>query len=90
MIYSPGSWGQGQQRQCRDWTKLEKWAVTHNACYVYVNETQGVDSMFNRYKWCPQDSPYRARMRATLGLPDEWNPQVPKGIDSLPPYWEHF
>ena len=83
-------WGQGQQRQCRDWNKLEKWAERQNACFSYINETQGVKSMFDRYKWCPQDSPYGAKMRSILGLPDEWNSQAPKDIDTLPAYWEIF
>ena len=46
--------------------------------------------MIDRYKWCPPDSPYGTKMRATLGLPDEWDSQPPKDIDSLPAYWESF
>ena len=44
--------------------------------------------MFDRYKWCPQDSPYGATMRSMLGLSDDWNSQSPEDIDSLPAYWD--
>lgn len=84
------NWGNGQHRQCRDWSKLKKWAESQNACYSYVNETQGVKSTFDRYKWCPQGSPYGAKMRSVLGLPEEWNSEAPKDIDSLPAYWKNF
>ena len=87
---SSSIWGQGQQRQCRDWNKLKWWAEMQNACFSYLNETQGVKSMFDRYKWCPQGSPYGAKMRSVLGLPDDWSSQPPKDIDSLPAYWEQF
>jgi hypothetical protein len=83
-------WGEGQQRQCRDWNKLKEWARMQNACFSYINETQGVQSMFDRYKWCPQDSPYGTKMRSVLDLPDDWDSQAPKDIDSLPAYWERF
>lgn len=46
--------------------------------------------MFDRYKWCPQDSPYGTKMRSVLDLPDDWDSQAPKDIDSLPAYWERF
>jgi hypothetical protein len=90
MVFTPRSWGEGQQRQCRDWGKLKAWAKTHNACFAYVNETQGVKSMFDRYKWCPEGSQYSARMRSLLKLSANWSTEVPKDIDSLPPYWELF
>lgn len=90
MISTPESWGEGQHRKCRDWGKLEKWASAHNSCFTYINETQGVSSMFDRYKWCPKNSPYAARMRTTLGLSDDWNPELPKEIDSIPAYWNNF
>jgi hypothetical protein len=47
MISTPESWGEGQNRKCRDWGKLEKWASAHNSCFTYINETQGVSSMFD-------------------------------------------
>ncbi|KAM3088591.1 hypothetical protein ACMFMG_000227 [Clarireedia jacksonii] len=90
MIDTTGFWGEGQKRQCRDWNKLKEWVDLHNACYSYVNETQGVRSQFDRYKWCPPGSPYAAKMRSTLGLPEDWDSRAPREIDSMPPYWEGF
>lgn len=85
-----GLWGEGQQRQCRDWNKLKAWADLHNACYSYVNETQGVSSEFDRYKWCPPGSPYVEKVRSFLGLPGDWDSRAPPEIDSVPAYWESF
>ena len=82
------TWGEGQQRQCRDWNKLKEWAEMHNACFSYINETQGVKSMFDRYKWCPQNSPYGATMRSVPGFSDDWDSQTLKDIDILTAYWE--
>jgi hypothetical protein len=90
MIDTPGSWGEGQQRQCRDWNKLKQWAQLHNACFSYINETQGVQSMFDRYKWCPPESQYEEKMRLSLGLPKNRSYYIPKDIDSLPTYWAQF
>lgn len=83
-------WGDGQQRQCRDWSKLVEWANSHNSCFLYLNETQGVDSSFERYKFCPEGSPYAERMRSVMGLSSEALLQRPKEMDSLPRYWEEF
>ena len=90
MKSTPGSWGEGQMRQCRDWGKLERWVHERNACYSYVNETQGVSSMFERYKWCPPGSPYAERMKKVLNLPQDWSGVAPKDVDSLPAYWNAF
>jgi hypothetical protein len=90
MISTPGSWGEGQRRQCRDWKKLYEWAQMQNACFSYINETQGVKSMFDRYKWCPAGSPYGPKMRSILGLADDWDSHPPQDIDSIPAYWEKF
>ena len=84
------SWGHGQQRQCRSWDRLNEWSEMHNACFLYVNETQGVDSMLERYKWCPPGSPYRAMVQSVMGFPGEENVRRPEEIESMPPYWEDF
>ena len=50
--------GVGQDRQCRDWGKLEKWAKEHTACYKRPDRP--VEGMRNieKYKFCPKDSGY--------------------------------
>ena len=50
--------GVGQYRQCRDWSKLEKWAKEHTACYKRPDRP--VEGMRNieKYKYCPEGSGY--------------------------------
>lgn len=82
--------GLHQTRMCRSWDKLNQWAETQTSCYVFINETQGVDTTFNRYKWCPKDSPYATKMLEHMGRPKGWYVKRPAEIDSMPPYWENF
>ena len=82
---SSSGWGQGQQRQCRDRNKFEKRTKMQNACFYYTNETQGVKSMFDCYRWC---TPYGTKMPSLLCLADVWKCRFPKNLDSLPAYWD--
>ena len=82
--------GLHQTRLCRSWDKLNRWAKIQTSCYVFINETQGVDTSFNRYKWCPKGSPYGEKMLEHMGRPKGWYEERPAEIDSMPPYWENF
>ncbi|MCJ1383298.1 hypothetical protein MMC17_006411 [Xylographa soralifera] len=66
--------GVGQQRQCRDWSKLTTWAKSHNACYRYLNASADEDNEMERYKFCPEDSPYLPQVREYFGLARDWVP----------------
>ena len=79
-----------QTRMCRSWDKLNQWAETQTSCYVYINETQDVDTEFSKYKWCPKCSPYAKKMVEHMGYPEGWYEKRPAEIDSMPPYWENF
>ncbi|KAI0015521.1 hypothetical protein F4780DRAFT_786689 [Xylariomycetidae sp. FL0641] len=46
----PGT-GSGQVRMCRDWGKLERWALEHTACFKHEDEVPG--PMIERFKSCP-------------------------------------
>ncbi|KAI1212411.1 uncharacterized protein F4807DRAFT_472611 [Annulohypoxylon truncatum] len=46
----PGT-GAGQVRMCRDWHKLEKWALERTACFKHEDEVPG--PMIERFKSCP-------------------------------------
>lgn len=46
----PGT-GQGQVKMCREWNKLEQWALKNTACFQHEDETP--DRMVNRFKFCP-------------------------------------
>lgn len=45
--------GIGQARLCRDWGKLEQWAVEHSACYKAINTGDPEFPPIERYKFCP-------------------------------------
>ena len=45
--------GIGQFRMCRDWSKLEQWAVQHSACYKAINNSDAGFPPIERYKFCP-------------------------------------
>lgn len=82
--------GDGQTRMCRSWDALNEWASAHTACYHFLNETQGVNSTFNRYVYCPHDSPYAQTYRNYLHYPNDWYKERPSEIESMPHYWEQF
>ncbi|KAI9712458.1 MAG: hypothetical protein M1820_001671 [Bogoriella megaspora] len=82
--------GLNQQRQCRSWEALNAWAETQTACYAFINETQSVNSTLERYKYCPQGSPYADTMRSILGYPSKWRQDRPANFESIPHYWENF
>jgi hypothetical protein len=52
-----GKSGLGQFRQCKDWSKLEKWSREHTACYKRPEKPQGVPNI-EKYKFCPEGSGY--------------------------------
>jgi len=93
LFSSPGAKkdaGNGQNRLCRSWDKLTTWAQSQSACNAMINETQGVDSEWSRYKWCTEESPFYEKLKSYLHLPDGWVGEKPKDIESIPPYWESF
>lgn len=60
----PGSPGVNQPRMCRDWNRLQKYSLDHTSCWrdLEPNNTHA-DSLL-RYRYCPPDSPYNARIHA--------------------------
>jgi len=56
--------GVGQNRQCRDWSKLEEWVAKYNSCYNRIDEEASKGPEIERYKFCPPGSPYREVMKA--------------------------
>lgn len=50
--------GNDQRRQCRNWSDFEIWARKHNACYRYGDPTWDERSQYERFMYCPDDSPY--------------------------------
>ncbi|KAF2249943.1 hypothetical protein BU26DRAFT_386579, partial [Trematosphaeria pertusa] len=55
--------GLGQVRMCRSWDRLTEWANEQTACFGYINETQGVGAVIERFRYCPKGSPMLGPMR---------------------------
>ncbi|XXH01578.1 hypothetical protein Hte_007938 [Hypoxylon texense] len=80
--------GLGQTRMCRSWDRLAAWAGENTACFAYINETQGVDAVIERFRYCPRDSPLLGSVRKHFGYPQDWFQERPRDMDSLPQYWK--
>ena len=80
--------GDGQTRMCRSWDGLDAWAREQTACFAYVNETQGVGAVLDRFRYCPRDSPLLAPMREYFGYAADWWKPAPRDVDTMPKYWE--
>lgn len=72
--------GVGQPRQCRDFSKLEAWAHENHACYGRIDELHQCESQMERYKFCPENSPYQDLMHEyfRVVMHRELPPLVPK------------
>jgi hypothetical protein len=71
--------GDGHVRQCRDFSKLDEWAMEHSACYTF-EKLEPPFFVDQSYANCPKDSPYYQGMVEALGLPEDWEPpHTPKG-----------
>jgi hypothetical protein len=62
----------GQLRRCRDWGALESWARERTSCYHYISHEADFINQFERFKYCPRDSPYWPALRKHFGKPDDW------------------
>lgn len=62
----PGNIGVGQERTCRSWEKLEKWAKERWACWKDINDSESIDTLL-RYRYCPEGSPYYERIHTLFG-----------------------
>ena len=55
--------GVGQNRQCRDWNKLEVWVKQFESCWRYLDESADRRPQLERYLFCAKDSQYYKRMK---------------------------
>lgn len=62
----------GQLRRCGDWGALERWAEERTSCYRYISHEADFINQFERFKYCPRDSPYWPALRKHFGKPDGW------------------
>ena len=56
--------GGGQYRECKDWSQLEAWVQEHTACWRYVNSTDPSTNQLERFKYCPEGSPFLEKAKA--------------------------
>ena len=75
---------------CRSWDKLTEWANSQTACFGYINETQGVDAVIQRFRYCPADNELLEPMRQYFEYEEAWFEPRPADIETLPHYWEGF
>ena len=82
--------GLDQTRMCRSWEDLSNWAAGQSACFAYINETQGVDAVIERFQFCPRNSPYSNSMRQYFNHSSDWFEEAPADMETIPRYWESF
>lgn len=63
--------GVGQYRHYNDWGRLEAFAKEHYICHRHIDLKDGQD-IRARYKFCPEGSPYKAKVREVYGKVDKW------------------
>jgi len=68
--------GDGHVRQCRNFSKLDEWALEHHACYSF-EDVEAPYFVNQRYANCPRDSPYFEIMRESFGFDEDWEPANP-------------
>jgi len=78
--------GLGQQRHCRDWAKLERWARQHTACFGYNEElTHELAHDGKAYpaaqQFCPEGSKFLPKVREYFGKGEDWMPVKPEYPD---------
>jgi len=67
--------GEGQTLQCRDFAKLDEWALEHYACYTFHNlKPPYFSDGPEKYMNCHKDSEFFPKMREFLGHGEEWQP----------------
>ena len=65
--------GNGQNRLCKDWRRLEDWADSHSACCEYECGVETLEGgiPLDRFKHCPDGSePWRNTLDEDWGYPN--------------------
>lgn len=73
--------GIGQSRQCRDWNKYIGWTKQFDSCYAHITDNKRTFYEIERFKFCPEGSPYLPAVRDHFGLGEDWNRE--KGLKEL-------
>jgi len=78
--------GEGHIRQCRNFAKLEEWALApeRNACYQFYEGDDSKDKLKN-WRHCPPNSPYFQSMKEYFGYDEDWQIDYTLHLDHLFP-----
>ena len=68
--------GDGQNRKCRDWNKVQKFVSAHDPCYKYIEPGNKELSNLERFKYCPDDSQYLQKIRKYFNYSEDWLPST--------------
>ena len=65
-----GTFGDGQQLMCRDWSKMIEWAKQPDkeACWKMIDDYKPIKHKLERHAFCPKDSPYYNTMNRYFEL----------------------
>jgi len=77
--------GEGHIRQCRNFSKLEEWALApeRNACYHF--ETDVNEDRLINWMRCPPDSPYFQSMKESFEYGEDWQINYTLHLDPMFP-----
>ncbi|KAF2660945.1 hypothetical protein K491DRAFT_588140, partial [Lophiostoma macrostomum CBS 122681] len=60
-----------QFRTCHDWSRLERWAEDHSACFKRLSINDPQYGTLHEWKSCPDNSPYKEVVRNYFGRKSE-------------------
>ncbi|KAH7306010.1 hypothetical protein B0I35DRAFT_483749 [Stachybotrys elegans] len=75
--------GDGQPRQCRDWSQVDAYVKSHDPCYRYLEPGNKDLSNLERFKYCPSGSEYLPKIRKYFGYEKTWVPEEQDGPREL-------
>ena len=51
-----------QIRLCKDWGRMEAWALAHSACWHYEDEKHAPADTLEQFRYCPEGSPFACKV----------------------------
>ena len=72
-----GNKSTGQKRQCKDFSKLDEWALQHHACYNFEKPMKPGQLDVEAFTNCRQSSPYLQTMKDHFGYGENWQGDYP-------------
>ena len=76
-LYYVGDINSGHKRQCRDFSKLDAWALDHHACYSFKKPPVAGVLDVEAFANCREGSPYKQAMKEHFGFGDDYVSRFP-------------